>query len=316
MKNDLIERFLKGDRQALARIISLVENGTEEGRSYYDLLFHRLGKAQRIGITGPPGVGKSTLVGKLIQHLREKRMKTGVVAIDPSSPFTGGAFLGDRVRMGEFAFDREVFVRSLATRGTSGGLSRMTKEVCDLLDIFGKEVILIETVGVGQSELEIARTADTTVVVLVPESGDSIQALKAGLMEIGDIFCINKSDRNGADVTAQAIREILRLVERRNWNPPVVKTVATEGEGLERLLGEIENHRRYLTENGLLEVRRRERVKAEIERMVEEGLKNRFLNEAGRSDNWEQLVESILKGETTPQKVADRIIEKILKKRR
>ena len=305
-------------------MISLVEDGSREGESLHDALFHRFGKAHRIGITGPPGSGKSTLVGKMVQDLRGKRKKAGVVAIDPTSPFTGGALLGDRVRMGEVALDKEVFIRSLATRGSSGGLSRMTKEVCDLLDAFGKEVILIETAGVGQSELEIARTADTTIVVLVPESGDSIQAMKAGLMEIGDIFCINKADREGADGAARAIREILHLGKSemsasdkdRGWHPPVVKTVATEGEGIENLLKEMGRHWEFLEEKGLLEVRRREWVKAEIERRIEEELKRRFFDEERGSEPWDQWVESVLKGKETPKGVAHQMIEKIWKNKK
>jgi LAO/AO transport system kinase len=322
----LIDQFLKGDKGALARMISLVEDGSEEGASLHDALFSHLGKAHRIGITGPPGAGKSTLVGKMVQHLREKRKKTGVVAIDPTSPFTGGAFLGDRVRMGDIAMDSEVFIRSLATRGTSGGLTRTTKEVCDLLDAFGKEVILIETAGVGQSELEIASTADTTIVVLVPESGDSIQAMKAGLMEIGDAFCINKADRSGADETVRAIQEIVHLIEDpirtddvnredSKWDPPVVKTVATDGNGIDQLLDVLEDHRVFLREKGLMDIRRRESVKVEIERKMEEVLRRKFIDELTDTNNWDLLIESVVKGEETPQGIADKVIKKIWSKK-
>ena len=230
--NTLLAGFKSGSRVALARALTLAENRSPEALALLSELNDRIGQAVRIGITGPPGAGKSTLIAKLVQHWLGENHRVGVLAVDPTSPFSGGALLGDRVRMGSISMDSRIFVRSLATRGSVGGLASAAGEMADLLDAFGFDLIVFETVGVGQSELEIVQYADTTVVVLVPESGDAIQAMKAGLMEIGDLFVINKSDRDGADRFAVELQGAMRLKEWSGWTPPVLSTVAATGAGI------------------------------------------------------------------------------------
>jgi len=273
----LFERALGGDRVALARAISLVENEAEPAEAILSAAFPRTGKGLRVGITGPPGAGKSTLTARLARVYREAGEKVAIVAVDPTSPFSGGAVLGDRVRMWELAGDPGVFIRSMASRGSLGGLAAATSDVCDVLEAVGFGRILIETVGVGQSELEVAETADTTLVVLVPESGDAVQALKAGLMEIGDVFAINKADREGAERAAHAVRSMLHLgANRDGWEPPVVLTVAQDGTGVPELVATLGRHVTFLTEQGLLERRRRRRLGERIEALVEARARVRY----------------------------------------
>ncbi len=337
---DLLGRFRAGQRLALARGISLIENG----RPGFEALLHEihadLGRAQRIGITGPPGAGKSTVTSQLIVRYRAREERVGVVAVDPSSPFTGGALLGDRIRMNNVSTDPGVFIRSMATRGSLGGLATTTNEVADLLGAYGFARIILETVGVGQSEMEIARTADTTVVVLVPESGDSIQAMKAGLMEIADLFVINKADRPGADRLAQEIELMLhmrmgeaqptaaghrgaglkgvgraaretgrRLAEEQGgWPIPVLKTVAQSGEGVEELIATLDQHAVYLEVSGELSRRRQRRLAERVRAVVERRLREL----AWRSGRGEEIVEESLagleSGEESPYGVAARIV--------
>ena len=254
---------------ALARALSLVENEAQAAQTILALAFPQTGRAVRIGITGPPGAGKSTLTARLAQVHRQAGRTVAIVAVDPTSPFSGGALLGDRVRMHELSGDPGVFIRSMASRGSLGGLAGTTSDVCDVLEASGFERILIETVGVGQSELEVAEAADTTVVVLVPESGDSVQAMKAGLMEIGDVFAINKADREGSDRAAHAVRSMIHLgTHRDGWEPPVVLTVAQSGKGVDELEAAIARHLAHLEAKGGLAQRRRHRLAERIEALV------------------------------------------------
>lgn len=336
----LLEQFREGKRYALARAITLVENG----RPGFEALLHEvhadLGRAQRIGMTGPPGAGKSTLTSKLALEYRRRDDRVGIVAVDPSSPFTGGALLGDRIRMNNISTDPGIFIRSMATRGSLGGLATTSKEVADLIDAFGLERVITETVGVGQSELEIAETADTTVVVLVPESGDSIQAMKAGLMEIADVFVINKADRPGADRLAQELEVMLHMrlgeaqpaaaghhgvslksvgkaarersreaaLERGGWSIPVLKTVAQSGEGVEELMATLDRHSVYLEESGELSRRRRRRLSERVRAVVERDLR-RMAWEAGRGEEiLEDALPALESGDESPYTVAARIV--------
>jgi LAO/AO transport system kinase len=292
----------------LARAISAVENEAPEAVAILDACFAKGGRALRIGITGPPGAGKSTLVARLAQEYRRHGETVGVVAVDPTSPFTGGALLGDRVRMGDLAGDPGVFIRSMATRGSQGGLAVYTAQVCDVLDAAGFSRILIETVGVGQSELEVAQTADSTAVVLVPESGDGVQAMKAGLMEIGDLFVINKSDRDGADRAAFAVRSALELRPKPvdGWTPPVLLTVASEGKGVAEVVDRFEEHVAHLKSHGGLAGRRRRRVEQRMRDLLRSQLWDDFERRLPAAA-WAQEVEALEARRTTPHAAAARL---------
>ena len=306
---DLLERFESGDRRALARALSWVENQ----RSGFEDLLHavhgRLGHAYRVGITGPPGAGKSTLTEKYVQGLRERGLKVGILAVDPSSPFTGGALLGDRIRMQDLILDEGVFIRSMASRGRLGGLATTSLEAADLLEAFGFDVVVHETVGVGQTERDIVSAADTTVVVLVPESGDSIQAMKAGLMEIADVFVVNKADRPGADKMARALRATLglRSASRDGWEPPILRTVATDGQGIPELAEAIEAHREHGRRSGALERKRRERAEERVRDIVARRCERRVWAERGGEDLLAAGLDRIAAGDTTPYALADEI---------
>ncbi len=309
---DLIKQFFTGDRRACGQLMSIVENENKEAPEILNTIYPKIGRANRIGITGPPGAGKSTLVEKLSLRFRQDNLKVGIVAVDPTSPFSGGAILGDRIRMSELFLDPNVFIRSMATRGGYGGLSTRTKEITDLLDAFGKDVIIIETIGVGQVELDIAETAFTTIVVLVPESGDSIQTLKAGLMEIGDIFAVNKSDREGADRLALEIEAVLEMRTKFNdWYPPVVKTVATENQGIEELYEKITEHHQFLQRSNILNERWAKNIRSEIIELVENKIKQKIWQMDEMKQLLEESVTEVLRGNTTPFIAADKILKNL-----
>jgi LAO/AO transport system kinase len=336
----LAEDFDAGKPAALARVVSIVENHREGFEQILGSLHPRTGRARRIGLTGPPGAGKSTISSLLVKSFRDQGLTVGVIAIDPTSPFTGGALLGDRVRMENVALDPGVFIRSMATRGSLGGLAAATREVADVLDAFGFDRLLIETVGVGQSELDVARTADTTLLVLVPESGDSIQTLKAGVMEIADIFVVNKADRPGADRLrndvelmlglrkgvsfgnvpahhgidlkrlnpARLARESAAVAQPAEWTPPVLSAVATRQEGITEIMAALDRHFAYLERSGTLRLRRRERLRERVMDVVERKVSDRLWKDP-RTRTWlDEQLPSVEEGTATPFAVADQLL--------
>jgi len=304
---DLIRGLMGGERVALARAISKVENEAPGSVEILDACFAKSGRAFRIGVTGPPGAGKSTLVARIAQEYRGRGETVGIVAVDPTSPFSGGALLGDRVRMGDLAGDPGIFIRSMATRGSMGGLAVHTAQVADVLDAAGFSRILIETVGVGQSELEVAQTADSTTVVMVPESGDTVQAMKAGLMEIGDLFVINKADRNGADRAAFAINAALELRTRASeWAVPVLLTTASLGTGVPELVDRFEEHFDFLKTRGALDERRRARVEQRLEELLRDRMWTAF--RASLPDAvWRDALDGLAGRRLTPHEAAARL---------
>jgi LAO/AO transport system kinase len=273
--SDLVDGVLHHDRRAVARAISMVEDGAEGLPGLSAGLYPHTGNAYTIGLTGSPGVGKSSLAAQLVQAVRSRDLTIGVLAIDPTSPFTGGALLGDRLRMQSHATDPGVFIRSMATRGHLGGMALAAPEAIRVLDASGKDVVLIETVGVGQAEVEVATTADTTLVVVSPGWGDAVQVAKAGILEIADVFVVNKADKDGAVEAARDLEHMLRMGAAAEWTPPVVKTSAATGEGVDDLWEAIERHRKHLESTGRGQALRRERLASEIEQMVSEALKQR-----------------------------------------
>ncbi len=269
----LTERILSGDRRAIARAISLVEDGAEELQELSARLYPRAGNAYTVGLTGAPGVGKSTLAGELVRVARERGLSVAVLAIDPTSPFTGGALLGDRLRMQAHATDPDVFIRSMATRGHLGGMALAAPEAVRVLDASGKDLVIIETVGVGQSEVEVAAATDTAVVVVSPGWGDAVQVAKAGILEIADVFVVNKADREGAAEAARDLETMIRMGPERHWTQPVAKTSAVGGEGIEELWDCLERHRAHQESTGGLSERRRERLLREVETLATERLR-------------------------------------------
>jgi len=306
-ENEFLKKVLGGHRFSIARAISIVENEDPEAREILSSIFPHTGRAYRVGITGPPGAGKSTIANKLARFYRNQNRRVGIIAVDPTSPFTGGALLGDRIRMTDVELDAGVFVRSMASRGSLGGLSKKASEAADILDAAGNDIVILETVGVGQSELDIAGAADTTVVVLVPESGDSIQAMKAGLMEIADFIVLNKSDRPGADHGVASVQMVLKLKPATDgWNPEVVKSVASEGKGIEEIAVEIQKHRDFLEGTGLLKKRRQMRLLERTKELINERLQFVFWN-TDREAILESRIEEMLSYRTTPYDIADEL---------
>ena len=310
MLKKLIEGILASNKRSIAKGISIVENELSESSRLLKSLYINTGKAYLIGVTGPPGAGKSTITNTLTKLMLEKGFKIGIIAVDPSSPFTGGALLGDRIRMQEIGTDDGVFIRSMATRGSLGGLAKKAKEACEVLDASGKDFIIIETVGVGQSELDIAQTADTTIVVLVPESGDAVQTMKAGLMEIGDIFVINKSDREGADSLAVALRTMLhlKLKEGDDWETKVVKTIGLQNIGIDKMFGEIIRHKTYLETNGKLAAKRKENLIKQINELVNNKLEVKFWSDE-RKQTLDKSIDKIMSREANPYDFVEEIFK-------
>ncbi len=310
----LMEKFWSGDHRALARIISRIEDEQPEKDEILKKISPRTGKSYIVGVTGSPGAGKSSLVDRLVGEIRKRKETVGVIAVDPTSPFTGGAILGDRIRMNEHALDSGVFIRSMGTRGSLGGLAKTTKEVAKVIDAFGMDWIIIETVGVGQAELDIMHIADTIVVVLTPGTGDAIQTMKAGIMEIADVFAINKCDMPGADSLAAEVELMLDMQDDHvKWRPPVVKTsTINKSEGIGELLAAIEKHKNYLYEKDLFSQRRRNRIKNEVLDNVNyqwQKLVEKYIGSSGYIKN---LLEEASSGKIDPYTASSSILEWIL----
>ena len=311
MVDEIVKKLLLNERRAVARSITIVEENNSLSAELLKKIHPNVGKAYRIGITGPPGAGKSTITNQLTKLYLSQSKSIGIIAVDPTSPFTGGALLGDRVRMTEVGNNSKVFIRSMATRGSFGGLSKTAIDAADILDAAGYEIIIFETVGVGQSELDIAKAADTTIVVLVPESGDSVQAMKAGLMEIADFFILNKSDRPGAKQAIAALQTILMMRDHdaESWMPNIIECIASENKGTVEIAGEIDRHKEYLTKNNLYLKKREKQTRERIKEIVESKLRDELWSESGENSLNLSLGKVVL-GDLSPYHIAEEIIEK------
>jgi len=310
----VVEKVIAGDVRSVARLLRDIDDGMPGVREALKELYPHTGNAYVLGITGAPGVGKSTLVDQLLNHIRKQDKTVGVLAVDPTSPFSGGAILGDRVRMQRHSMDEGVFIRSLATRGHFGGLTQSTRGAIDVLDAMGKDYIIVETVGVGQDEVEVVKSAHTTVIVVIPGMGDDIQAIKAGILEVGDIFLINKADREGADKTLSDLRLMIDMDQRRSddggWRPPILKAEAVFDKGVAELLEEIENHRSHMMESatGMHFRKRKDKVQEELADMVKNRLIQEVFEQLIKSGEFEEAVESIVEGKIDPYTASDNLV--------
>jgi LAO/AO transport system kinase len=310
MNGELAKRILEGDIRAASRLMRDIDDRIPSALESLKELYPKTGRAYIIGITGPPGSGKSTLVDKIVELFRKEGKRVGIVAVDPTSPFSGGAILGDRIRMQRHATDEGVFIRSLATRGCLGGLSRSTQDIVNVMDAMGKDIVLVETVGVGQDEVEIVNTAHTSIVVLVPGLGDDIQAIKAGIIEIGDVFVVNKSDREGADKMERDLRMVLEMGRRRDdgWEPLIFRTEAILGKGISELVEGIYRHKRALEQSQGLEKKLRERIKTTFLEILETEVMSYFVEKMEKEGEWDKIIDDLMNRRIDPYSVAEKIM--------
>jgi LAO/AO transport system kinase len=313
---ELVKKLISGDRRAAAKLISLVEDESPESAKAMSLIYPYTGKAHIVGITGPPGVGKSTLIDKLTKYMVEKGKTVGVIAVDPTSPFTGGALLGDRIRMQSLCTDPNVFIRSMGTRGNLGGLSHATNDAIKILDAFGKDIILVETVGAGQSEVDIIKSAHTVILIEMPGLGDEIQTIKAGILEIGDIFVVNKADRDGVERTISELNMMLdynpELDKEGSWRPPVLKAIARDNIGLDDIYNSITDHLEYLHKSGNFELKQLDKCKEEFTEILKNNLSTYILNKAISRGEFDELVDAIVKRQIDPYTASEKLLDPII----